>query len=222
MKRWRWLKYVHWFGYLTSAVVILQLLFLGYIGAAEWMKREARRAETSMQKGPVTERLSNLYGGTTQIALLNQLPPLTAIAPDGLRFVAIPSFGDTYFAVSLRRTSAGGEGMVAMRPRSDSDQYKSFKINLSSTRYTKLTSELDALASSWNGESGWWTDGTAVAFERVKDGDVTSGHGNSPLFYDKIGILIFNAIRPSTPQLARFNSDWHPKGTFSAPSDNGS
>ena len=46
-----------------SCVVILQLLFLGYLGAAEWKRREDRREATRMQQGPANFRLSQVYAG---------------------------------------------------------------------------------------------------------------------------------------------------------------
>ena len=85
------------------------------------------------------------------------------------------------------------------------------RLKLSPTNYNELTARLDALASSRKGERSWWTDGAGIVFERVKDNSVTSGFGNSPRFYGKVGALVFNAVRPTTPQLARFDSSWHPR-----------
>lgn len=213
MKHRPWLKYIHWFGYVTSCVVILQLLFLGYLGAAEWKIREDLREATRMRQGPINGRLSQVYAGETEISLLNRLPSLPSLAPDGFRIVAMPSFGDTNFAISLRRTSLGGEGIMLMMPaNSDSGPVQTVRLKLSSAAYNDLTARMDALASSWKGESDSWTDGTGIVLERVKDKNVTSGFGNSPRFYGEVGALIFNAVRPTTPQLARFDSSWYPRG----------
>lgn len=226
MKHRPWLKYVHRFGYFSSIIVVLQLLLLSSIGAEDWVRREARREKTRMRQGPAADRLSRLSGGQTEIALLNRLPPLSALAPDGIRFVATPSFGDNYFSIALRRTPSGGEGVVLMVSRNTDDdevpRAQSMQIKLTSKAYNKLTSDLDAMASSWRGESGVWTDGTEIVIERVRNGGVTSGSGNSPNYYGKIGALVYRAVRPLTPQLARFNGDWHPKEGFSASSANGS
>lgn len=212
MKHRPWLKYVHWFGYAASCVVILQLLFLGYLGLAEWKRREDRREATGMQQGPANSRLSQFYAGETEISLLNELPSLPSLAPDGFRIVATPSFGDTNFAISLRHTPQGGEGIMLMTPaNSDSRPVQTVRLKLAPAVYNELTARLDALASSWKGESSWWTDGTGIVFERVKDKSVTSGFGNSPRFYGEVGALVFNAVRPTTPQLARFDSSWHPQ-----------
>lgn len=212
MKHWSWLKYVHWFGYVASCVVVLQLLFLGYLGAAEWKRREDRREATRMQQGPASGRLSHVYAGDAEISLLNRLPSLPSLAPDGFRIVATPSFGDTNFAMSLRHTPLGGEGIMLMTPaNATSGPVQTVRLKLSPTNYNELATRLDALASSWKGESSRWTDGTGIVFERVKDNSVTSGFGNSPRFYGKVGALVFNAVRPTTPQLARFDSSWHPR-----------
>lgn len=226
MNQRSWLKYVHWFGYFASLIVVMQLLFISYLAGAEWIWREARREETRMQRGPAAERLSGIYDGQTEIALLNQLPSLSALSPDGIRFVARPSFGDTFFAISLRRTPRGGEGVLLMMSRGTNagevSLAQSAQIKLTSKVYRKLTSDLDALASSWKGESSWWSDGTGIVIERVRNGEVTSGFGNSPNYYGKIGALIFEAVRPTNPQLARFSSDWHPKERDRASLANGS
>jgi hypothetical protein len=212
MKHQPWLKYVHWFGYVTSCVVILQLLFLGYIGLAEWKRREDRRETTRMQQGPANARLNQIYAGETQISLLNKLPSLPSLAPDGFRIIATPSFGDTNFAISLRHTPLGGEGIMLMAPsNSDSRPVQTVRLKLTPAVYNELTVRLDTLASSWKGESSWWTDGTGIVFERVKGKSATSGFGNSPRFYGEVGALVFNAVRPTTPQLVRFDSSWHPQ-----------
>ncbi len=212
MKQRPWLKYVHRFGYVASCIVCFQLLFLVYLGAVDWKRRQDRRHETRMQQGPASERLSGLYGAETELTLLNKLPPLSSLVPDGFRLVATPSFGDTNFAISLRRTGMGGDGLLLLAPAGNrSGSTESVKFKLSPVAYMELTRRLDALASAWKGESGWWTDGTGIVFERVNDRGVTSGLGNSPRFYGKIGALVFDAVRPITPQFARFDRSWHPK-----------
>jgi hypothetical protein len=212
MKHRPWLRYVHWFGYLTSCIVILQLLFLTYLGASEWARRHDLREATRMQQGPVNARLSQAYARETEVSLLNRLPALSSLSPDGFRLIAMPSFGDANFAISLHKTPRGGEGFLVLDPSSDdTGPAQTVQLKLSPAVYDELTERLDALASSWEGESGWWTDGTDIVYERVKGNSVTSGFGNSPRFYGKVGALVFNAVRPVAPELARFDSSWHPR-----------
>jgi hypothetical protein len=212
MKHRPWLRYVHWFGYVASLVVILELLFLGYVGVEEWKRREERREETRMQQGPAEDRLSGIYAGDMEIALLGKLPSPPSLEPDGFRLVATPSFGDTNFAIWLRRTPLGGEGVMLMAPsRGDSGSVETIPLKLSPAAYNELAVRLDALASSWNGESRSWGDGTPIVFERVRRKSVTSGSGNSPRFYGEVGAAIFEAVRQTTPRLARFDSSWHPR-----------
>lgn len=211
MKHRPWLKYVRWFGYFASVVVVLQLLFIAYLGVSNWMMREERREYTRMHPGPSANRLGRYRGDASDIALLNRLPPLSALAPDGFRLIAVPSFGDTDFAISLHRTQAGAEGVMAMVPReAGGGPVQNVPIRFGPAAYGKLTADLDALASSWNGEANFGTDGTGIVFERVRKDGVTSGFGNSPDFYGKVGAVVFDAIRPTTPQLARFDKSWHP------------
>jgi hypothetical protein len=213
MKHRPWLKYIHWFGYAASCIVITQLLFLAYLGLEDWKRREHRREQTAMQQGPANSRLDQFFAYEREISLLlNQLPSPSSLAPDGFRIVATPSFGDTNFAISLRHTPQGGEGIMLMTPaNSDSKPVQTVRLKLAPAVYTELTARLDALASSWKGDSDWWTDGTGIVFERVKDKSVTSGIGNSPLFYGEVGALVFDAVRPTTPQLARFDRSWRPR-----------
>lgn len=211
MKHRPWLKYVHWFGYFASVVVVLQLLFIAYQGVSHWMMREERREYTRMHTGPAENRLDRYRYDASKIALLNRLPPLSALAPDGFRIVAMPSFGDTDFAISLHRARAGAEGVMVMVPReAGGGPVQNVPIRFGPAAYDKLTAELDALASSWNGEADLGIDGTHIVFERVRKDGVVSGFGNSPDFYAKVGAAVFEAIRPTTPQLARFDQSWHP------------
>jgi len=207
-----WLRYVHWFGHVASIIVILQLLFLGYLGVQEWKRHEERREATRMQQGPAKDRLSRIYASETEIRLLGKLPPPSSLAPDGLRLVAMPSFGDTNFAIWLHRTPQGGEGAMLMAPsRDENGSVETIPLKLSAAAYDALAKRLDALSAAWKGESLFWTDGTGIVFERVRNDSVTSGLGNSPRFYGEVGALIYNALRQTTPQLARFDDSWHPR-----------
>ncbi len=219
MRHQPWLRYVHWFGYLASIIVLLELIFLVYLAVAEWRRSEDRRNDTRMHMGPVGHRLTDQYCGEDEIAQLRRLPPLSALGTDGFRALLGPSFNDTHFAIALRRTPTGGGGVMIMIPMSADTPCKSsaespaqtIVIKIPVDRYDRLTTQLDQIANSWRGEASWWADGTGVVFERVRRNGVTSGFGNSPNFYGKIGALIFDAIEPTTPQLARLDSSWHPK-----------
>jgi hypothetical protein len=212
MKRRPWIRYVHWLGYVTTVIVALQLLFIAYFGVSAWKMRADRREATRMQQGAVMPRLAVGYGSGEEMGLLAQLPPLEDLGVDGFRFVAMPSLGDTNFAIAIHRTPAGGEGTVLMVPRNGTDGLdQTISIRLSRSDYDRLVARMDELAARWEGDSGWSTDGTVVVLERVRNAQVTSGFGNSPDFYEKIGAVVFEALRPAVPQLARFDSSWHSK-----------
>lgn len=211
-----WLKYLHWFGYVASVIVAGQLLFSGYAALKYWRWQAERRAETRMKPGPAGQWLDGRYCGEADRARLRQLPPLTALGTDGFRALFAASFADTDFAVIMRRTPAGGEGMMIIFPLENDNsctgsatrppQRIALKIPLD--RYDRLTAQLDGLERSWPGTSDLTADGTGVVFERVRGGAVTSGSGNETDFYGKLGELIFDALRPTTPELARFNNQW--------------
>lgn len=220
MKHRPWLRYVHWFGYLASVIVLLELIFLGYLAVAHWQRSEDLREDTRMHTGPVENRLADQYCGQDEIALLHRLPPLSALGTDGFRALLAPSFNATHFAIALRRTPTGGEGVMIITPLATNTHCKpsaenpaqTIVIKLPLDRYDRLTAQLDQLASSWRGEASHWTDGTGVVFERVRRDGVSSGFGNSPNFYGEIGAVIFDAIEPETPQLAQLDNSWHLKG----------
>ena len=207
-----WLKYVHWFGYVASVLVVLQLLFLGYLGLQYLKRQEEYRDSTRMHREPIERRLvRQLYWGH-EITLLRQLPPISALGSDGFRAIISPSLWYDEFAIALHRTAAGGEGVmiIASRdPQHPSSERVTLKILLQ--QYVDLTTRLDALALAWQGETGAWTDGLGVVFERVSRDGVTSGLGNSPNFHGKIAALIFDAVRPASPQLALFDRSWRRK-----------
>jgi hypothetical protein len=98
-----------------------------------------------MQQGPANGRLSQVYTGETEISLLSGLPSLSSLAPDGFRIVATPSFGDTNFAISLRHTQLGGEGILLMTPaNSKSGPVQTVWFKLPPAVYSGLTARLDA------------------------------------------------------------------------------
>ncbi|WP_443971874.1 hypothetical protein [Sphingobium sp. CR28] len=214
MQQRAWLKYVHWFGYFASLVVVIEFIAIGYVATAEWMGRSARSDHTRMHDGPLLDRLKS--DQDNEVAnLLEKTPPFSDRYQDGLRMVSMPSFGDTYFSISLRRVQAGAEGQIIFTPvRSGLGSSGSFKFKMASSAYARLVAELDVLSAEWTSEASFWTDGTRVAYERAKNGHLTSGLGNSPNFYGKINAAVFNAIRPSVAQLSRFENDGHPMGTF--------
>lgn len=215
MQQRAWLKYVHWFGYFASIALFIELLAIGYIATVEWMGRSARLDHTRMHDGPLLDRLKADPDYSEVVNLLEKTPPFPDRYQDSLRMVSMPSFGDTYFSISLRRAQAGAEGQIIFTPvRSGLGSTGSFKFKMASSAYSRLVAELDVLSAEWTGEASFWTDGTGVAYERAKNGHLTSGFGNSPNFYGKINAAVFNALRPSVAQLSRFENDGHPMGTF--------
>jgi hypothetical protein len=184
---------------------------LGYLVLADRKRPEDRREETRLHQAPANVLLSQVYAIETEISRLDGLPSLPSLAPDGFRFVATPSFGDTNFAISLRHTPHGGEGIWVMTPANRSNgPIRTIQLKLSPAAYNELTARLDALTAYWKGESNMWTDGTDIIFERVKDKTVTSDFGDSFRFYGEVGPLVCNALQTTTPQLGRFDS-WHPR-----------
>lgn len=225
MARRAWVRYLHRLGYVTTAVVAVQLAVLGYMTWHNWHSEQVRRQigqqASLMRDGPIQRWLSDSYRFGSQDAwiMVGLLPPAAEMGPDGFRFLALPSLSDVKVAVAMTRTEDGARGTLVLRniPRHANictcddplvlDQ--KIEIRMSAQEYQRLMAAIDGLARRWNGDDGAYLDGTAIIWERTQGGGLATGIGNSPLFYGEISQRLHEVMRPHVPDLARFDDGWN-------------
>lgn len=103
-----------------------------------------------------------------------------------LRFAAMPSFGERWFAVSISDKSNSATGEVVVHDRSDGTLQR-HRFEAPPRVVRQFLNEWDGLTDDYSGEARSVTDGTPIAFERRRGSHVTSGVGNSPCHYDVLG-----------------------------------
>lgn len=119
---------------------------------------------------------------------------------DGLRFAAMPSFGDRWFAVSLSEREGGAIGEVIVFNRAD-ESVTTHKFGLTRGDARRMLDQWDEHSDGYPGDSRGWTDGTSIAFERLREGRVSSAVGNSPCHYDVLGNLAAIYIGPQVNEV---------------------
>lgn len=212
----RWLTWLHRLGYLTTVIVIIELGSIGYVLGREWLEHRALTAalveESRTHEAPLRED-GDPYVRGSAVKLLAMLPPLRALHGNGLRFVAMPSFGtsDYAVAVSLPSGAAYATGvLIVIDKTTESRTASTRQFRIPSAAYQRLVANLDRLTDNWPGDDDQCCDGAPAGFERVRGARVTPGIGNCSQHYDRVKLLVLNAIRrfapgPDLPT----EDDWH-------------
>jgi hypothetical protein len=212
----RWVIWLHRIGYLTTVVVIVELGVIAVAVGGEWLRHRQISAmlveRSRTHEAPIREDGEPHVRGAA-VELLARLPPLRALHGDGLRFVAMPSFGTSDYALALslppKATAADGV-LLVIDKTSESRPVAARRFTAPAADYRKLVIDLDRLADGWPGDVDLCGDGAPAAFERVRGARITSGIGNCSPHYDKVKLLVLTAIRrlapgPDLPT----EDDWH-------------
>lgn len=110
--------------------------------------------------------------------LLAELPPLSALSDDSLRFVAMPQIRKRWMAVSLSKEDGRVHGRLVVLDREAVTLTKrTFQMRASD--FNEFTKRWDAQSQNYWGEIALVFDGTVVGFERKRGRVVTAGVGNS-------------------------------------------
>lgn len=207
----RSLIWLHRIGYVTTAIVALELLGVAAMAIRFGPEVKERRAfalaQTRTHAGPL--KPDEVRFRPDQIDVLSTLPRMDA--PNGLRFAAMPSLRDPWFAYSLSVPSHGdrAEGTLNILPRQLEDEgpgaIRTIKFTMPLASARALLSKVSGLTKDWAGEESRCLDGTRVAFEFVADGIVTSGVGNSACseHYGRISLLVLNSVKNIIPKEVR-------------------
>lgn len=212
----RWLIWLHRLGYLTTAIIVIELGIVGSVLGREWLRNRELHAKlvdnSRTQETPVRVG-DDPYVRGSAVKLFAKLPPLRALHGDGLRFVAMPSFGTSDYAltVSLPSGAPYASGTLIVVNKTDegrTDSTRTFRVP--SPAYQRLVADLDRLTDGWPGDGNQCADGAPAAFERVRAARITSGVGNCSRHYKQVKLLLLNAIRrfapgPDLPT----EDDWH-------------
>ncbi|MEE4450026.1 hypothetical protein [Novosphingobium resinovorum] len=148
---------------------------------------------------PLSARKSGVILDDAQ-RLLAFVPLSSDRADDSLRFVAMPSFGKRWMAVSLARNGTNALGRVAVLDRS-TGIVSTRKFQMNGADFDEMMAQWDNETSGYWGELSMWTDGTPLGFERRIGKYVVSGIGNSPCHYDGLGNLAALYIGPHVAEM---------------------
>ncbi len=212
----RRLIWLHRLGYLTTAIVIIELGIVGYVVGREWLRHRewsAKLVERSRtHEAPLREDGEQYVRGSA-VELLAMLPPLRALHGNGLRFVAMPSFGTTDYALaaSLPSGASHATGVLILIDKTNEGRTASNRqFRIPSAAYQRMMADLDRLTDGWPGDDDSCVDGAPAGFERVRGARITSGIGNCDPHYARVKLLVLNAVRrfapgPDLPT----EDDWH-------------
>jgi hypothetical protein len=212
----RWLIWLHRLGYLTTAIIVIELGIVGSVLGREWLRNRELHAKlvdnSRTQETPVREG-DDPYVRGSAVKLFSKLPPLRSLHGDGLRFVAMPSFGTSDYAltVSLPSGAPYASGTLIVVNKTDESRTASTReFRVPSPAYQQLVAELDRLTDGWPGDDDQCLDGAPAAFERVRGARITSGIGNCSPHYDRVKLVVLNATRRFAPGFdLPTEDDWH-------------
>ncbi|MDF7775772.1 hypothetical protein P1X14_10985 [Sphingomonas sp. AOB5] len=207
------LKWLHRIGYVTTALVLAEILFAGFIFGSEWLRVRAFEREriemTRTRDGPIH---ADGHVNRLAVRLLSGLPALKSLGDDGFRFVAMPSFNYTNYAVALYLPRNGEQAtgvLILYDVRADPAETKRRAFIMPKADYARLMAAIDTLTDGWAGAIDLCTDGTPLGFERVRGSRITSGIGNCSDHYDQLGSLVFEALRKIVPEDMPDSENWH-------------
>lgn len=208
-------RWLHRLGYLNTLIVFLEMAGGGWITFGAWQRNQqlaaAAREATRTHVGPITPS-KDRYGPVTEFVLLAKLPPRSSLTSDSQRFVAMPSFGKRWFATSLSNQGSVVRGMIVIAKRNAdgeiSAEVERRQFVMPPAAYAAMMVQVDRLCDGWPGETDFWTDGTPVAFERMRGGNISSGEGNSPKHYGELAMLMRNGLSPYVKEVAELNGEW--------------
>ncbi len=217
LHRKRWLIWLHRVGYVTTAIVILQIGILGSVIGWEWWTRRAWNAavveDTRTHAEPIEEKTDS-YRRQHAVRLLEKLPALSHLDGDGMRFVAMPSFGTSEYALAVSHSpkASVANGILIVTDKSaerKADRVRRFQMPLRD--YQAFVGRLDRLTDDWPGDmDDPCVDGSPTAFERIRIRRVTSGIGNCAPHYAELRLMVLREVRrfapgPDLPT----EDDWH-------------
>jgi hypothetical protein len=212
------LLWLHRIGYVTTALIVAELLLIAFLATRGWLQEREMQAGQIEASGTHEGKLlpnGDPYVQGEAIDLLEKLPGLNALHGDGLLFVAMPSFNRSHFAVAVsmpRPTADQADGVLLRFDWQNNGALVGQRhFRMPAPAYRSLVKKMDKLTDGWPGIPGVCADGTPTAFERVRGQSVTSGIGNCDEHYEQIGRLMWDYLRRFAPgDDLPTRGDWEP------------
>lgn len=211
------LRWLHRVGYLTTLIVLFEIAGAVWLAFGAWQHSQQvaaqTRESTRTRVGPFVQS-SDPFDPVADntLFLLAKLPPLKSLSRDSYRFVAMPSFGQRWFAVSLSNQRGLVSGVLVIAERNEDGEIGTKVVRrpfaMPPSAYAAMMGKVDRLSDGWSGETELWEDGTSVAFERLRGSDISSGEGNSPTLYGQLAMLIRNGLSPYVDEVAQLDAAW--------------
>lgn len=179
----RLLKALHIVGYLTTVIVIGEIVGIGYLS---WSSRRRSEAiKTIFREHTRTHDRPLVVGDMGAGEAFQPVRPPPSARSDALGFVSMPSFS-LWHAASLRLPpgSEVAQGEIVFVRHGVPGEQLTFSpvqtFTLPKAAYLAAVHQVDTLTDGWqgNGDNGCF-DGVPVAFERIRPARVTSGVGNA-------------------------------------------
>jgi hypothetical protein len=129
----------------------------------------------------------------------------------------MPSFGTYHYAIAISLSPGAAEAQGVLKAfdsrwwspvseRSVSER----TLAMPAQAYRSLVRKMDRMTDGWPGEATYCTDGSPMAFERVRGQRVTSGIGNCSKHYVQLQGLMLAYIQRFAPGTdLPTESDWH-------------
>lgn len=216
----RRLSILHGIGYVTTAIVAMQLLFIAYLIVPEWwndlQSRAARRDSTRTHVGTLAQQASGNLPEETSL-LFAALPEKSGVGRDAFRIIVSPLLQSRAYVIAIEAGSGDDRkakvDMVSVRwgKCGHAEVHRSF--TLPERDYSLFAKWFDATTEDYRGSDEIWLDGTSFTFERRKDGRTTSGSGNIPSHHGQLSARLLALLKPHIAGLdIPSNPGWYIRG----------
>ncbi|WP_176787114.1 hypothetical protein [Sphingomonas sp. NFR15] len=183
----------------------MQLTLLAFFAVKQWLDRRdmyAQAKEESRTHETALLASDDQFVRQSALRSLAALPPLSGLNGDGLRFVALPSFGMNNYALAvfLPRNAQQAVGVLIVTSigvKGAATHRREFRMPASA--YRTLVADVDRRTDGWPGDADMCLDGIPAGFERVRGSRVTSGIGNCSPHYKALKAVILRAMRRFAP-----------------------
>ncbi len=196
------IRFIHWIGYFTTVAALIIGAFAAYFIATDgveiYERNEKIREATRTHEGPFAANDDDVIGQHV-ILMLAELPAINTMEGNGLRFVALPSFGNSQYAVAMwRKQNIGPASALLVAVNEDTNAITRYPFLVPAGDYIQLVEQIDALNDKWDGTDLIYLDGVTIVFERIRGKRVTSGVGNVG-HYSQIGWLVLRTVMRFAP-----------------------